>query len=151
MTRTAFAGLGRVLLAALLLIAATLLGAGTPAAAASSAGSGITIKGRATPERVRPGALTTLSATVRSDTDLTGVIDIQVFNAGGQEVYRRYFVNETLPAGAWVRRTAPWNVTLIGGAYRVEVNVFDAGWTLLASDESAATLTVTSTVSPAPW
>lgn len=113
--------------------------------AASTGGQAVTAGGSAGPSSIAPGATVNLSATVRSTTARSALVDLEVFDRNGARVLQRSWDNRSFQANvartfrtSWV---APANA--LGGSYTVKVGVFQPGWgSMLTWNDNAASFVV---------
>lgn len=98
----------------------------------------------ASPSTVARGATTTLSVTLKSSCQTTGLIDYEVYNSAGAKVFQTFQDNQTLNGQAQTFKTT-WSVpaSQATGTYTLKIGVFKPGWgTLYAWNGNAAKLAV---------
>jgi hypothetical protein len=118
-----------------------------PTATAPAAGVAIN-SASASPSTVVPGATTTLSTTVTSNTALAGaIVDFEVYDSAGTKIYQTYQSPVSFAANTAQTFTANWSVpgTQVPGTYTLKIGVFGSGWTpMYAWNDAGATMTVSS-------
>lgn len=104
------------------------------------------------PSTVMQGGTVTSTVSVTAGTSITGIIDVEIFDAQNQRVYQKYFADQQMTAGQKVTVSVPWNVGgATKGTYTVKVGIFSNDWkTLYNWNDAAATFTVGDTVTLAP-
>ena len=88
---------------------------------------------------------------MRSDIDRNVLVDLEAYNSSGAKVFQFWWDNQTFSAGESKTLSTDWNVssTLPAGTYTLKIGVFGAGWSsLVAWNDAAGTMTVTSTSAP---
>ncbi|MBF5044972.1 hypothetical protein FGE12_21400 [Aggregicoccus sp. 17bor-14] len=80
---------------------------------------------RAVPTRVAPGALSTLTTTLRNDgAAVEGVeVRLEILNEAGARVAQQAFRGQRFPSGQVAVFTWPWTTPATGGTYAVRVRV----------------------------
>jgi autotransporter family porin len=125
---------------------------GEPAAALEVTSGGFATSGRVSTSNVAPGQSVTLTASVVSDSNRRALVDLEIYDRSGRQVFQRYWDNRSFQAGTVRQFSVVWTVpgSLSAGSYTVKVGVFNVGWQGLRHwNNDAATLTVQSGA-PAP-
>lgn len=105
-----------------------------------------TLKTSARATNVRAGNSTAIRAYVTSNVTTRVLVDIEVYDANGKQVYQRWYDNQSLSAGYQKTFRTSWRTprNLPPGTYTVKVGIFSPGWgELLEWNDRAATFTVT--------
>jgi hypothetical protein len=92
------------------------------------------------------GGSEVITASIKSATATSALVDVEVYSAGGTKVFQQFWDGQAFAAGQTRTLTATWAVpsSLATGAYTVKIGVFSNGWgTLYNWNNTAATLTVT--------
>jgi len=116
-----------------------------PATATPAAPSFVT-SAIAAPSSGPRGGTIGLTASVRSATAFTGLVDIEVFDAKGVKAFQQFWDAQAFTAGQTRTFGATWQVPLTAapGTYTVTVGVFATGWTGLYNwNGNAAVVTET--------
>ncbi|HZQ35580.1 MAG TPA: hypothetical protein VFD32_06580 [Dehalococcoidia bacterium] len=89
-----------------------------------------TATGSDTANPVMAGSGEALTATVKSATAATALVDMEVYDPTGQRVYQRYWDNQTFSAGQKRNYTNTWTVPAgqMTGMYTLKVGVYAPGW-----------------------
>jgi len=117
----------------------------TPTLTQGSSQVGFTSTGSALPSAVQRGNGVALTASVKSNTAISALVDLEVYNASGAKVFQQAWDNQSFSAGQTLNLTATWPVpaSATPGTYKVAIGVFTPGWgTLYSWNGSAATVTV---------
>ncbi|MFN8557678.1 MAG: hypothetical protein U0531_10130, partial [Dehalococcoidia bacterium] len=118
----------------------------TPAPTPTTPPSGWTATASVSPTSVRAGRTVIINATVKSSAARSGLVDIEVYDAGGRKVYQKWYPNESPVAGVAKTYSTSWSVPqwTAAGTYTVKVGVFGPNWTPLYTwNDNAARLTIT--------
>ena len=95
----------------------------------------------ASPTPVARGAVETIQTRVCSGTAASNIlVDLEIYNAGGQKIAQRIFTNQSFSAGETLSYTWSYVVegTLPSGTYTVKIGVFSGGWSVLHKWENQA-------------
>jgi hypothetical protein len=117
----------------------------TPTPTQGSMQVGFTVTGSASPAVVQRGTSAALTASVKSNTAIAALVDLEVYTASGTRVFQQAWDNRSFGAGQTLSLTATWPVpaSATTGTYTVMIGVFAPGWgTLYSWTSSAATVTV---------
>lgn len=118
-------------------------GLGDVAPAAAVTAGGVTVDGVVAPGAVAPGQTARATARVTATSSRQVIVDIEVYGPGGARVHQAF---RTLRLQAGVTRTFSTDVPVrSAGTHRVAIGVFTTGWSLVAWNDRAATLTGTGT------
>ncbi|HVA40997.1 MAG TPA: hypothetical protein VNF49_10055, partial [Candidatus Binataceae bacterium] len=106
--------------------------------------------GWATSARVSAASLNagqreTVTVSVRSNTALSALVDIEIYDPSGAKVFQTYYDNRSFGGGVAQSFAQSWRVPTNAkkGTYRVMVGVFSPGWgTLYAWNSAAVSFTV---------
>ncbi|MGH2634317.1 MAG: hypothetical protein ACRDG3_12975, partial [Tepidiformaceae bacterium] len=112
---------------------------------AKTAIPGWTTSAKASPASLRAGQTETITASVRSNTAVKALVDVEIYDPNGTKVFQRYYDNRSFAAGSAQSFAQGWRVPSNArkGTYRVMVGIFSPGWgTLYSWNSSAATFTV---------
>jgi hypothetical protein len=97
------------------------------------------------PSSVAPGGAATITSTVK-DTGAAlgnGVVDVEVYNAGGTRVSQNYYSGQNFSSGQTNTYTTSWTAPSTPGTYTVMLGVFNSTWsTNYTWNSNAATITV---------
>lgn len=55
------------------------------------------------------------------------LVDVEIYDDGGQKIYQAFYANQTLPAGMPVSYNAEWTPSTSGN-YRVKIGLFSSNW-----------------------
>jgi hypothetical protein len=85
----------------------------------------------ASPAAVTPGGTTTVAVAVTTTggTLTNGIVDLEIFNAGGTRVLQQYWSGQTLTSGTTANFSYAWTAPSTAGTYTVKVGVYGAAWT----------------------
>jgi hypothetical protein len=83
--------------------------------------------------RTTPGQTIQLSTSVTSRTAGTWLVDVEVYDPNGRQVYQGIFDNQTFGADQAHHYALSWDVpsTAVAGPHTVKVGIFSAGWGIL--------------------
>jgi hypothetical protein len=98
------------------------------------------------PSVVTRGNSASITASVKSVTASTALIDVEIYNASGVKVFQQFWDSQVFTAGQTRAFNSTWSikVTVVPGSYTVKIGVFAHGWTTLYSwNNQAAVFTVT--------
>ena len=116
-----------------------------PAVAACAGSPGITFgSGSASPASLAPGGTTTLSATLTASCATSALIDFEVYDASGNQVWQTWQDNQSLTGQAQTF-SSRWTVPSgqAAGTYTLKIGVFGTGWSAFyAWNNSAAHVSV---------
>ncbi len=113
----------------------------------------ITSSAVATPNPVDAGSTATITADVKSSTDLTALIDVEIYDPAGNRAHAQVYDNQSLKAEDTWTQTFDWAVpaTADPGTYTIHIGVFSAGWgTQYDWNWAAGSVTVNGTTAPPP-
>ncbi|MGI9146849.1 MAG: hypothetical protein ACR2IK_09920 [Chloroflexota bacterium] len=122
----------------------TLMPTRTPTPTPGSTQIGFTTRA-ITPAVAQRGTNVALTARVRSNTAISALVDLEVYDASGTKVFQQAWDNRSFSAGQTRSLTATWQVSADAnsGRYTVMIGVFSPGWgTLYSWNASAATVSV---------
>jgi hypothetical protein len=109
-------------------------------AAAPWTQGGFTTSGTAAPSTVPQGSPVTVTADVTSTAAATVLVDIEIYSAGGTQVFQRAIDRQAFAAGQ--ERTFPvtWTVPAgtAPGVYTVRIGLFSPGWGIVYTWNSNA-------------
>lgn len=93
-----------------------------------------------------PGASETITASVKSVTASTVLVDVEVYSPSGSKVFQQFWNSQSFAAGQTRTYSAMWSTpaTLAAGTYVVKIGIFSTNWaTLYNWNNNAATLSIT--------
>ncbi|HST81730.1 MAG TPA: hypothetical protein VLL08_08365 [Kineosporiaceae bacterium] len=106
--------------------------------------NGVSAGGSARPRTVAESEISTLTAKVKSTTDRTVVVDVEVFAPSGERVSQQSWAGQQLKAGYSSSLSTPWTAPVGAGTYRIAVGVFTNDWSsLLSWNNTTTTVKVT--------
>jgi fibronectin type 3 domain-containing protein len=117
-----------------------------------SEGATFTSSATATPSTVGAGSTTTINATINCTAGAlsSGIVDLEVYNAGGTRVGQQYWTGQNFTAGQSTNYIWNWSTTNTG-TYTVKIGVFTSGWASNPHwNAGATTITVSSPTPPTP-
>jgi hypothetical protein len=119
----------------------------TPTATATSAGTqpSYTTGASVSPSSVKRGSPASITASVKSGTATSVLVDVEVYDSAGQKVFQQAWDNQSFTAGQTRTFTAAYTpaASAATGTYTVMIGVFSPGWgTLYSWNSSAAALTI---------
>jgi hypothetical protein len=97
------------------------------------------------PSSVTRGANVSMTASVKSATPSTALVDVEVYDMSGAKVFQQIWDNQSFNTGQTRMYSANWTVplTMTPGSYTVKIGVFSPGWTTLYTwNNTAAVFTV---------
>ena len=82
------------------------------------------------PSPVAAGGSATITASVRSATAMSALVDVEVYDAGGTKVHQQFLDNQAFTAGQTRAFPIAWAIpaNAATGSYRVAIGVFSTGW-----------------------
>jgi|GEM_PF-2349601 len=86
------------------------------------------ISGTSSPGTTTPGGTETATITVTSDSNVTALVDIEVYDPAGNKIAQQYWDNVQFSAGGGWRYTVNWTAGQQRGTYTVKAGVFTPGW-----------------------
>jgi hypothetical protein len=110
-----------------------------------------TTSASASPSTVAPGGSTSVTASVKSSTASTVLVDLEVYNSSGTKVFQQFWDNQSFSAGQTRTFSASWAVptSTATGSYTIDVGIFSPGWgSLLSWNGAAGGLTVGTATAP---
>lgn len=129
---------------------ATLIALLIGAVPSTSAAASTSTSASAAPSTVAPGATTTLTATAKSDTATTMLVDLELYGPSGQRVFQQAWDNQAFAAGQQRTFQASWPAPSSGaaGTYTIKIGLFSPGWgTLYSWNDAAGQLSVAASTS----
>jgi autotransporter family porin len=117
----------------------------TTAATTTTVSGTLLTSAAANPSQVAIGASVTLSAMMRSDIERNVLVDIEVYNPAGQQVFQFWWDDQSFAAGDSKTLSTNWTLpsSLAAGTYTLKIGVFGAGWSgLVAWNDAAGTIAV---------
>ena len=106
---------------------------------------GFTSTGSASPTLAQRGSSVTLTASVKSNTAISALVDLEVYSASGTKVFQQVWDNQSFSAGQTRTLSVAWPVSAsaASGTYTVAIGVFSPGWgTLYSWNSNAAKVSV---------
>jgi len=98
------------------------------------------------PAQVSRGASTSITASVRSATARSVLVDIEVYDPAGHKVFQNWYDDQTFGAGQTRTYTQAYQVpsSASTGTYSIKVGIFSTHWSgaLYSWNDQAGTLTV---------
>jgi hypothetical protein len=113
--------------------------------AAPAPQQGFAASGTASSSTAHRGSNVSLNASVKSNTAMSALIDIEVYDAAGNKVFQHFWDNQSFTAAQTRAFTVNWPVSATAGMgpYTVTVGVFSTGWgTVYSWNGNAATVTI---------
>jgi len=96
------------------------------------------------PASPETGHNTTVHVSVQNigDEFIGGIVDVEIYNESGQQVFQHFFENQSFGSGETKQYMPTWNAAA-AGLYRVAIGVFTAGWSNVVHwNNEAATIAV---------
>ena len=107
---------------------------------------GFTSTGSVSPSSVQRGSAVGITTVVKSNTAISALVDLEVYDASGAKVFQQWWDNRAFSAGGTLTLSTTWAVPVsaVTGAYTVVIGVFSPGWGSLYSwNSNAAGVAVT--------
>ncbi len=115
------------------------------------AGQKFTMTAQANPPAVQPGQDVSISATFTATQEMSALLDIEVYDKDDNKIYQDYRQLQDLQPNQPRTISTTWKPTTNSlGTYTVKLGVFQNDWTFLDWNNEAATILVTTGITPQP-
>ncbi|NJN15401.1 MAG: hypothetical protein HC822_03465 [Oscillochloris sp.] len=111
----------------------------------STAAAGFTTSAAATPASAAPGTELALTVTVRSDSAMSLLVDLEIYAPNGEKVGQKWWDNQSFSAGQQRSLQTTWQIpaNAASGDYTLKIGLFSPGWgTMYHWNNSAGSLSV---------